>query len=89
MKTSGWQLKRVKISQLDSKNAKINPLEMSYPYGILKSYVQFIIPTQSAEGAHLSWEPPANSAGTISEYSVYLGLKPQPGAQPGTMAFAR
>lgn len=44
---------------------------------------------QSAEGAHLSWEPPANSAGTISEYSVYLGLKPQPGAQPGTMAFAR
>lgn len=46
-------------------------------------------PLQSAEGAHLSWEPPANSAGTITEYSVYLGLKPQPGAQPGTMAFAR
>ena len=44
---------------------------------------------QSAEGAHLSWEPPANSAGAITEYSVYLGLKPQPGAQPGTMAFAR
>ena len=47
------------------------------------------LPLQSAEGAHLSWEPPANSAGTITEYSVYLGLKPQPGAQPGTMAFAR
>ncbi len=45
--------------------------------------------TQSSEGAHLSWEPPANSAGTITEYSVYLGLKPQPGTQPGTMAFAR
>jgi len=45
--------------------------------------------TQSVEGAHLSWEPPANSAGTITEYSVYLGLKPQLGAQPGTMAFAR
>lgn len=45
--------------------------------------------SKSAEGAHLSWEPPANSAGTITEYSVYLGLKPQPGAQPGTMAFAR
>ena len=44
---------------------------------------------QSSEGAHLSWEPPANSAGTITEYSVYLGLKPQPGSQPGTMAFAR
>ena len=44
---------------------------------------------QSSEGAHLSWEPPANNAGTITEYSVYLGLKPQPGAQPGTMAFAR
>jgi host cell factor len=45
--------------------------------------------SKSAEGAHLSWEPPTNSAGTITEYSVYLGLKPQPGAQPGTMAFAR
>ncbi|XP_003383692.1 PREDICTED: host cell factor 1-like [Amphimedon queenslandica] len=45
--------------------------------------------SKSSEGAHLSWEPPANSAGTISEYSVYLGLKPQAGAQPGTMAFAR
>jgi host cell factor len=45
--------------------------------------------SKSSEGAHLSWEPPANSAGPISEYSVYLGLKPQAGAQPGTMAFAR
>lgn len=45
--------------------------------------------SKSSEGAHLSWEPPANSAGTITEYSVYLGLKPQPGTQPGTMAFAR
>lgn len=45
--------------------------------------------SKSAEGAHLSWEPPQNSAGAITEYSVYLGLKPQPTAQPGTMAFAR
>lgn len=45
--------------------------------------------SKGTEGAHLSWEPPANNAGTIIEYSVYLGLKPQPGAQPGTMAFAR
>lgn len=44
---------------------------------------------QSSEGAHLSWEPPANNAGTITEYSVYLGLKPAPGTVPGTMAFAR
>ena len=39
--------------------------------------------SKSAEGAHLSWEPPQNSAGAITEYSVYLGLKPQPTAQPG------
>ena len=37
----------------------------------------------------MSWEPPANNAGTITEYSVYLGLKPAPGTVPGTMAFAR
>ncbi len=47
-----------------------------------------VLAWQSSEGAHLSWEPPANSAGTITEYSVYLGLKPAPGTAPGTMAFA-
>ena len=65
----------------------------SYQCVLRVSFVQrvIILPSlsQSSEGAHLSWEPPANSAGTITEYSVYLGLEPQPGTQPGTMAFAR
>ena len=62
----------------------IYSLTPSYPHTLTLSP-----PPKSTEGAHLSWEPPANSAGTITEYSVYLGLKPQLGAQPGTMAFAR
>ncbi|KAG7154469.1 Host cell factor 1-like [Homarus americanus] len=31
--------------------------------------------SKSAEGAHLSWEPPQNAAGDIVEYSVYLAIK--------------
>uniref|UniRef100_A0A8W8LP76 Fibronectin type-III domain-containing protein n=1 Tax=Magallana gigas TaxID=29159 RepID=A0A8W8LP76_MAGGI len=30
---------------------------------------------QSTEGAHLSWEPPQNTAGKITEYSVYLAVR--------------
>ena len=30
---------------------------------------------QSPEGAHLSWEPPQNTAGRIIEYSVYLAVR--------------
>ena len=30
---------------------------------------------QSADGAHLSWEPPQNTAGKITEYSVYLAVR--------------
>lgn len=31
--------------------------------------------SKSAEGAHLSWEPPSNPAGNIIEYSVCLAVK--------------
>ena len=31
--------------------------------------------SKSAEGAHLSWEPPQNAAGDIVEYSVYLAIR--------------
>ncbi|XP_065179747.1 host cell factor 1-like [Sycon ciliatum] len=31
--------------------------------------------SKGSDGAHLSWEPPANSAGTITEYSVYLAIR--------------
>uniref|UniRef100_A0A8W8LPQ0 Fibronectin type-III domain-containing protein n=1 Tax=Magallana gigas TaxID=29159 RepID=A0A8W8LPQ0_MAGGI len=30
---------------------------------------------KSTEGAHLSWEPPQNTAGKITEYSVYLAVR--------------
>jgi hypothetical protein len=48
---------------------------------------------QSAEGAHLSWEPPQNTAGKITEYSVYLAVRnansePKPGT-PSQLAFVR
>ena len=32
---------------------------------------------QNAEGAHLSWEAPSNTAGNVSEYSVYLAIRSQ------------
>lgn len=48
---------------------------------------------QSAEGAHLSWEPPQNTAGKITEYSVYLAVRnaateTKPGT-PSQLAFVR
>lgn len=50
---------------------------------------------QSTEGAHLSWEPPQNTAGKITEYSVYLAVRnaaahvdQKPGA-PAQLAFVR
>ncbi|XP_060072754.1 host cell factor 1-like [Ylistrum balloti] len=50
---------------------------------------------KSAEGAHLSWEPPQNTAGRITEYSVYLAVRnaaSQADQKPGTpaqLAFVR
>ena len=51
---------------------------------------------QSPEGAHLSWEAPQNTAGRITEYSVYLAVRnaaasqtdPKPGT-PAQLAFVR
>ncbi|XP_062581940.1 LOW QUALITY PROTEIN: host cell factor 1-like [Saccostrea cucullata] len=50
---------------------------------------------KSTEGAHLSWEPPQNTAGKITEYSVYLAVRnaaahvdQKPGA-PAQLAFVR
>ncbi|XP_069142233.1 host cell factor 1-like [Argopecten irradians] len=51
--------------------------------------------SKSAEGAHLSWEPPQNTAGRITEYSVYLAVRnaaSQADQKPGTpaqLAFVR
>ncbi|ESO95828.1 hypothetical protein LOTGIDRAFT_116631 [Lottia gigantea] len=52
--------------------------------------------SKSVEGAHLSWEPPQNTAGKITEYSVYLAVRnaatAQPEQKPGTpaqLAFVR
>ncbi|KAF6206850.1 hypothetical protein GE061_018086 [Apolygus lucorum] len=50
--------------------------------------------SKSAEGAHLSWEPPSNPAGTIIEYSVCLAVRnsnqtvTEPGKAP-QLAFVR
>jgi len=49
--------------------------------------------SKSSDGAHLSWEPPQNTAGKIIEYSVYLAVRNQnqdskPG-QPSQLAFVR
>uniref|UniRef100_A0A8W8LTY2 Host cell factor 1 n=1 Tax=Magallana gigas TaxID=29159 RepID=A0A8W8LTY2_MAGGI len=51
--------------------------------------------SKSTEGAHLSWEPPQNTAGKITEYSVYLAVRnaaahvdQKPGA-PAQLAFVR
>ena len=35
----------------------------------------YVVCFQSPEGAHLSWEPPQNTAGRIIEYSVYLAVR--------------
>ncbi|XP_066283854.1 host cell factor 1-like isoform X3 [Branchiostoma lanceolatum] len=52
--------------------------------------------SKSTEGAHLSWEAPANTAGKILEYSVYLAVKSTSASTPDTkpltpsqMAFVR
>ncbi|XP_063678974.1 host cell factor 1-like [Bolinopsis microptera] len=40
------------------------------------------------DGAHLAWDPPANSNGNISEYSVYLAIKnSQSTESPSSLAF--
>ncbi|GAB1606592.1 host cell factor 1-like [Argonauta hians] len=51
--------------------------------------------SKSSEGAHLSWEPPQNTAGKITEYSVYLAVRnaaaqvdQKPGS-PAQLAFVR
>lgn len=51
---------------------------------------------QSPEGAHLSWEPPQNTAGKITEYSVYLAVRnaatqaePKPAGGAAQLAFVR
>ena len=50
--------------------------------------------SKAADGAHLSWEPPANSAGNITEYSVYLAIRSPPQStvannQANQLAFVR
>ncbi|XP_063952731.1 host cell factor 1-like isoform X1 [Lytechinus pictus] len=53
--------------------------------------------SKSPDGAHLSWEPPANTNGEIQEYSVYLAVRSTMGgasgdakpATPAQLAFVR
>ena len=57
------------------------------------TFICIFFSTQSTEGAHLSWEPPQNTAGKITEYSVYLAVRnansePKPGT-PSQLAFVR
>ncbi|CAH8472274.1 unnamed protein product [Schistosoma turkestanicum] len=40
--------------------------------------------TKSDSGAHLTWEAPQNTAGKITEYSVYLAVKSQTPGQDST-----
>ncbi|KAJ8914754.1 hypothetical protein NQ315_013257, partial [Exocentrus adspersus] len=45
---------------------------------------------KSADGAHLSWEPPSANQGEILEYSVYLAVRGKEKANPpGQLAFVR
>lgn len=50
---------------------------------------------QGTDGAHLSWEPPQNTAGKITEYSVYLAVRnnaadqQKAGSSPAQLAFVR
>ena len=49
---------------------------------------QLFVIFQGADGAHLAWDPPANSNGNISEYSVYLAIKnSQSTDSPSSLAF--
>ncbi|KAI1290869.1 Host cell factor 1 [Halotydeus destructor] len=48
--------------------------------------------TKSNEGCHLSWEPPQITAGEITEYSVYLAVRPSTTntqVTPNQLAFVR
>ncbi|XP_013419915.1 host cell factor 2 isoform X1 [Lingula anatina] len=49
--------------------------------------------SKSTDGAHLSWEPPQNTAGKIIEYSVYLAVRnaqvEQKAGMPAQLAFVR
>ncbi|KAJ8984480.1 hypothetical protein NQ317_006140 [Molorchus minor] len=44
---------------------------------------------KSADGAHLSWEPPSANQGEILEYSLYLAVKGKEKTTPGQPAFVR
>uniref|UniRef100_A0A4W5JN88 Fibronectin type-III domain-containing protein n=1 Tax=Hucho hucho TaxID=62062 RepID=A0A4W5JN88_9TELE len=57
-----------------------------------------LLPTQSPDGAHLTWEPPSVTSGKIIEYSVYLAIqsaqsgeqaKPTTTTTPAQLAFMR
>eukprot|EP00116_Pleurobrachia_bachei_P001452 sb/3461714/ len=44
--------------------------------------------SKGADGAHLAWDPPANTNGNISEYSVYLAIKNSQSIEtPSSLAF--
>uniref|UniRef100_UPI00398EE20B host cell factor 1-like isoform X2 n=1 Tax=Pristiophorus japonicus TaxID=55135 RepID=UPI00398EE20B len=50
--------------------------------------------TKSVDGAHLTWEPPATTAGNILEYSVYLAVRSiqvteSKSGSPAQLAFMR
>jgi hypothetical protein len=45
--------------------------------------------TKSLDGAHLSWEPPSQSQGEITEYSVYLAVKDPNPSKATQLAFTR
>lgn len=45
--------------------------------------------TKSLEGAQLTWEPPQNTAGRVSEYSVYLAVRNSQIGSESQLAFAR
>uniref|UniRef100_A0A0N5AJR7 Host cell factor 1 n=1 Tax=Syphacia muris TaxID=451379 RepID=A0A0N5AJR7_9BILA len=47
--------------------------------------------TKSTDGAHLTWEPPQNTAGRVSEYSVYLAVRTDRVSinETGQLAFVR
>ncbi|VDM57722.1 unnamed protein product [Angiostrongylus costaricensis] len=45
--------------------------------------------TKGQDGAQLTWEPPQNVAGRISEYSVYLAVRNTSGSSDNQLAFMR
>ena len=69
----------------------LSQFSRTYKLSYVNLFACFIL--QSTEGAHLSWEPPQNTAGKITEYSVYLAVRnansePKPGT-PSQLAFVR